>query len=141
MEPTLNPAMEPITVKDGGLAPGEALEAFGAGFLDPVPCRRWLLERLHPEGAVCPKCGARIRDAGLLRTFWSGQRLRCQACGKYFTAVTGTLLSGSHLGFRRFLLMLVLMSLELDNRTVAGMVGCSQETVRLWHEKLHWRDP
>jgi len=114
---------------------GEILHHFGVGFLDESSCREWVILFLYRDGIVCPGCGIAVQDRNL-RRFWLGKRIRCHRCGKFFTALTGTFLSGIHLDFRRIVLLLLFVALGMDNTFIARRLNCSPETVRLWKKKL-----
>lgn len=80
----------------------EILEAFGPEFLDPDFCRWWVLNRLNPNGAVCPACGAALQGRPVDR-FFQGKQITCPACGRKFTAKTGTVFNGIKADFREAL--------------------------------------
>lgn len=105
-----------------------------ADFLDAGHCRQWVLRRLHPKGARCPECGHALEDEKRVR-FWENMRIRCSYCGKYFTALTGTFLNGTHLNFQEMVLFGILWALGLPNRNIAGRIGCSPETIRILKNK------
>jgi hypothetical protein len=117
----------------GRFTPGAVLAMFGADFLVESFCRMWILGKLHPAGADCPGCGKDI----LLRTFWDGGRVKCDGCGKYFTALTGTFLSGCHLSFREIVLLALLLALEVPDKQIAAVIKMSAENVRLWRLKFN----
>ena len=114
---------------------GHVIEHFDAGFLDECRCREWIISLLHGGRMICPGCGIPVRHTGL-RRFWLGKRIQCHACEKFFTALTGTFLSGIHLDFRSIVLLLLLIALGLDNTFIARRLNCNPETVRLWKKKL-----
>ena len=114
---------------------GEILDSFDAGFLDENRCREWIISILYRDGIICPECGIPVRDSDL-RRFWLGKRIRCYNCTKFFTALTDTFLSGIHLDFRRIVLLMLFITLGLDNNFIARCLNCNPETVRLWKKKL-----
>ena len=125
-----------VSGKKGFIFPDQVLQAFNADFLDSNKCRRWVLDRVHIEGPACPYCNVVIDDGGRLQRFWSGKRLACQDCGRFFSATSQTFLAGSHMGFRKIFVALLLMAMDKKNREIAGVIGCNQETVRLWRRRL-----
>lgn len=114
---------------------GKVIDHFDAGFLDEARCREWIISLLHGGTMICPECGIPVRPAGL-RRFWLGKRISCHACGKFFTALTETFLSGIHLDFRSIVLLILFIALGLDNNFIARRLNCSPETVRIWKKKL-----
>jgi len=103
-----------------------------AKFLDDGSCREWVLSRLHPDGPRCPGCGESITSYPSLRSFRMGARVRCCRCGKYFTALTGTFLSGCHLSFPQVVLMAILIDAGADDARIARLMEVSTEGVRGW---------
>lgn len=118
------------------ITPGQVIQVFNADFLDVEKCRRWILERIHIEGPACPNCNAVVDDGGRLQRFWSGKRLVCQDCGRFFAATTGTFLAGGHMDFRQVFVALMLLALKKKNSEIAAAVGCNPETIRLWRMRL-----
>jgi len=119
----------------GVFTPSDALSVFNANFLDYEFSRIWVLKRLHPDGAHCPGCGAEIAESQLQR-FWSNGRLACRKCGKYFTALTGTFISGSQLDFRNIILLAVLLALRVTDRDIVKITRMSAENIRLWRRRF-----
>ncbi|MFQ5481026.1 MAG: MJ0042-type zinc finger domain-containing protein [Thermodesulfobacteriota bacterium] len=129
------PLTDPLS---SGLSPASVAAAFSPASLDEHVCRLWLLSSLHPAGAVCPSCDSRL-DVSQSRRFWAGKKLRCKTCGAWFTALTGTPLSGSKLDYRQVYLLAVLtefMAMELTPARVAEIIGVSADTVRFWIKKF-----
>jgi predicted Zn finger-like uncharacterized protein len=111
-------------------------QVFNANFLDESTCRRWILEALHPESSIrCPECGSELSESSHNR-FWEGKRVRCSNCGKFFTALTGTALSGCHLDFRSVMLLAVFLYYGFRTDLIANKLDISNETVRLWQKKF-----
>jgi transposase-like protein len=136
MEHTKNTA-KPQSVKLIGVAwPGHCLQDFSAKFLDEDKCIRWILSRLHPDNAYCPSCGTIILDSQRLQHFWGCERLKCKQCGVFFTALTDTIFSGSHMSLREVYLMMLLIAAGFKNRTIAEKLNISNESVRLWRSKF-----
>ncbi len=133
MESPKDSACENLTLND---LMKKLSEEFNADFLDESVCRRWILKNLHPTDPACPCCSAAIRNEGQLQRFWSGRRLRCQLCGKYFSAFTDTILSGAHIGIRKIVLIALLLDLDVSSRRIADILGINQETVRLWRRRF-----
>lgn len=111
-------------------------QAFGTDFLDESACRRWILDSLHGDSYVmCPECGSKLTDPCKQR-LWEGKRVRCCSCGKFFTALSGTVLSGCHLDFRTVMLLAVFLFFDVKAEFIARKLAISTETVRLWKKKF-----
>ena len=120
------------------ITPDNVLKSFNADYLDEVACRTWILEGLHGDNAHCPGCGALILDMKRLQRFWNIQRLKCEQCGVFFTALTDTIFSGSHMSLREIYLMLVLLGLGIKDKLIAEKLKVSQESIRLWRNKFNY---
>src|SRR5881409_529393 len=82
------------------------LPEFEAKFPDDAACARWLLDKRWPEGSRCPACGhGKGWELGRERP-----TLRCAACERQVSVTAGTVLHGSHLGLRTWLLAAWLMA-------------------------------
>src|SRR5919199_94863 len=83
-----------------------SLPEFEARFPDEAACARWLLMKRWPDGFRCPACG---HDEG-----WELARerltLQCAACERKVSVTAGTVLHGSHLPLRTWLLAAWLMA-------------------------------
>lgn len=76
--------------------------------------RRTIEAARWPEGPVCPHCAS--KDVARLRPRTASSRpcrpglLKCRACRKQFTVRVGTIMSGTHIPFRTWLLAVRIMS-------------------------------
>lgn len=113
-----------------------AFAALNAEFFDEEKCREWILKKLHPAGALCPGCKQAINDACRLSHFWNGDRLNCLYCGKYFTALTGQIFSGSHLSFGGLFLLAALSGAGINDKIIAAKLNLTPESCRLWRLKF-----
>lgn len=122
--------------KAGFFTPAQALAAFNADFLDADACRLWVLNQIHRSGPLCPWCRSVLSNAGKVTRFWSGDRLRCPYCYRYFSATSNTFLAGKHFDFKLIFLLSILLAAGFDNEKVGKIVGVSPETVRLWRHRF-----
>lgn len=132
-----NPANTSGDIPPGLFFPETAARAISARFLDEHRCRLWILEQLHPAGAKCPSCRRSIDDEKKLKRFWSGGRLCCQHCGKFFSAKSETFLAGCNLDFMTIFMLAVLLSLTDDNTFISKFIGLDPKTVRIWRKKFN----
>ena len=112
-----------------------AAAAFSADCLRREVCLAWLAGQLHPAGARCPGCGVAVADRQLER-WQSFGRLQCPECGKFYTAVTGTWMSGAKLKPNQIFVLAALVAMDVDAPLIAAAIGVSEVTVRLWIEKF-----
>src|SRR3954454_1176316 len=83
-----------------------SLPEFEARFPDEAACARWLLEKRWPDGFRCPACGhGEAWELGRERL-----TLQCAACERQVSVTAGTVLHGSHLGLRTWVLAAWLMA-------------------------------
>lgn len=116
--------------------PINVLASFSADFLDAARCCRFLLQRLHPAGPACPRCHQPVRPS-CLDSWWSGRKIQCTHCSRWFSGWSGTILHGSKLSPRQVVLMELLFQLNVtDFALIARLVGVGQRTVRAWCLKL-----
>lgn len=104
-------------------------------FFDEAVCREWILKRLHPDGERCPGCGEQIPGKALGR-FYAAERVKCFRCGKFFTALTGTFLSGCQLSFAEVIALAMFLSPEFTDKKIADVLGMSAANVRIWRAKF-----
>lgn len=135
MELTENITQQNVTGPVKYLTPVAITGVFGAEFLDAGACDAYIIESLHGDCLACPGCGATVaaRSFHGLRV---ENRVRCRRCGKFFTALTGTFLSGTHLSSREIVLLALLLGLGVQDKEVARIIGISAESVRLWRLKF-----
>jgi transposase-like protein len=112
-----------------------ARQAFSADCLRKAVCLEWLATQLHPEGARCPGCGREVDGKQLIR--WKAfERLQCHGCGKFFTAITGTWMSGAKISPKQIFVLAVLIQMDVETPVIASAVGVSEVTVRFWADKF-----
>lgn len=94
--------------------------------LDPDACYRFLLDLLHPDGLVCPRCGradgmgvqARHREPVL--------DYRCRHCGRVFNAYTGTPLERTRRSPTQWVLILRGIVQGTPTARLAREIGCDR---------------
>ena len=118
------------------VTPGAIGAAPWAEFLDEDVCRDWILRRVYPTGPRCPRCLSAITEPAVVQTFWAARRFRCPTCRAHITALTGTVLAGSHRSFRETILLGILIHLEVRPKVIAAALGESEETIRAWMKKF-----
>ena len=114
----------------------EAAGEFRADFLDEAKVRAWVYRKLNPEGPRCAHCGEGLLPGKAATTFWNGGRVCCKKCGGYFTASTGTMISGAALSEREIFLLALLLGFEVPVAEIAEILERTEETVRAWRSKL-----
>lgn len=110
--------------------------AFSARFLCDEDCARWLSAHLHPEGPSCPGCGQAGPGGRGAERFSLFQRVQCAECGRFFTAASGTWMSGAKISPRQVMLLAALVAFGTDMETIIRVVGVSEVTVRYWIKKF-----
>lgn len=116
---------------------------YAATFFDRLCCDSTATERilsqLYPSGPVHLGCGNPITGKRSLSTFWKGERTWCSSCESKFNPRSGTILDGSHLTYGQFEVVLVLISLGIDHKRIAGLARCHEDTVKAWAAKIaYW---
>ena len=135
MELTKNTTLTDNGRSSGMFTPKDALSEFDAGFLYEESCRAWVLYKLHGIKMNCPGCRTEL-PYNKTRSFWDCRRIKCDRCGKYFTALTDTFLSGAHFNFREIVLLSLLIALGVADKQIAAILKISTENVRLWRHRF-----
>jgi len=91
--------------------------------IDEHKCYEEVRKIRWPQGVHCPFCEAKwISKRGFHTHQAYRQRYRCQACGKQFDDLTGTIFEGHHLPLKVRILCLYFMGLNLSNEVVIQML-------------------
>ena len=135
MELIKNSAMTKTSSRCGLFIPEDVRNAFNAELLDENLCRDLILGMLFPKYKLCPGCEVNI-PWERLHSFWMGKRIKCWNCGKYFTALTGTFLSGCHFNFGEIVLLGFMLALNVPDKQIAETLKMSVENVRLWRHRF-----
>lgn len=108
--------------------------------MDQDGCCQKLFDLLHPEGHVCPRCGAREglnvhrRRAGSPVVAY-----RCKSCGCVFNMFTGTQWQGTHLTPAQILLVLRGIVEGTSTAKLAREVGISRQHLLILRHKIQGR--
>lgn len=98
-------------------------------FPDDAAAEEWFVKGRWPDGIACPHCGSHeITEPR------KPQRFRCRSCRKHFSPKTGSLLQGSHLGYRVWARAIYLMSTNLKGVSSMKLhrdLGITQKSA--WH--------
>ena len=122
--------MQKTSIKSRDIA-----ESINPDFFDPDNCRQWLLERLHPKGPSCPWCGVAIRGRAAAR-FWLLKQMKCQACGRKFTARTGTNLAGLKAGCRELVMFCLMLEAGYPMARIGQHMNIGLRTLYLYKERF-----
>ena len=126
--------MSQNTITDTLPLPNTALEALPE-LLSKSRVRRWMFEQIHGFQAACPHCGHDI-EGRALHSFWAGKRVSCRACGSFYTAATGTVLSRSRICEEQLFLLLVCMALDIDHKKTGAIIGVTHRGARDLRTKI-----
>lgn len=118
------------------ISPQKLIEDFSANFLDECFCKEYLLQKLHPSEYCCPHCKNTIIDETTLKNFFSVKRCQCKFCKRWFNAMTGTFLQGSHLAVREIILFMLLFGYQVSSHDIARTLSVHPDTVKLWQKKI-----
>ena len=81
-------------------------------FPDDATAEKWFVEQRWPQGVCCPECGSFNVQTRKTR---KPQPYRCRDCRKDFSVKTGTLMQGSKLGFKVWLIAIYQLSTNLKS--------------------------
>ena len=107
-------------------------------FPDDTTAEAWFVQRRWPEGVACPQCGSLNVQVG---TKHKTMPFRCREkeCSKRFSAKTGTVMEGSKIGFKKWMVATFLMTTSL--KSVSSMklhrdIGVTQKTAWFMAHRL-----
>lgn len=132
------PATQENSAKMPHISTWWATEVFCADDIDSSRSAPAITIGLHGTAPRCPDCG-HILSGKAAQSFFQGERCVCPACGRWFTARTGTFLQGSQLSYSQVFLMAVLIDFMQNGLTparIAQAVGVSADTVRIWIKRF-----
>ena len=117
-------------------SPSEALKAFCVDFLSQEKITAWVLEKLHSAGPHCPSCNIKITDQNTFNNFYVLRRCKCKSCNAWFSALKGTALHHAGLDVSEIFLIAIFSEMKVKVKTIAGVLECHADTVKLWQAKF-----
>ena len=79
-------------------------------FPDEKSAERWWIANRWPDGVACPECGStNVQE----RASRKPQPYRCRDCRYDFSAKTGSVMQGSPLGFRTWVIAIYLLTTSI----------------------------
>jgi hypothetical protein len=143
-----DPVLHPLTIAPcSGVLKGDTtdcLEVLTMDFSliddrDEDACYTKLVERLHPHGLACPRCGERER-LGTHRCHRAPVvDFQCGTGGRVFNAVTGTSLQGSHRRPAQLLMILRGVAPGTPTAPMARESGCDRMELLTLRHRLQER--
>jgi transposase-like protein len=103
-------------------------KVFTPAFLDEDYCRKWVIDRLHPDGIFCPECGSPLREQRQ-DAIRRGGKTACYECGKQFTALTGSVFSGYRSDYRTIFFTLFLIGAGFPTNEIMVKTGISRTSI------------
>ena len=100
-------------------------------FPDDAAAERWLVRKRWPDGVQCPSCAS---DDVQARPTRKPQPYRCRACHRDFSVKTDTVMHGSNLGCRVWVIALYLLTSRpkgVSSRQLHRDLGISYKAA--WH--------
>ncbi len=105
--------------------------------IDDAKCYEAVRQLPWPTGIQCPTCGAsKIGKRGMHTHQAHRQRYACQACGRQFDDLSGTIFEGHHQPLRVWVLCLCFMGLNLSNEQIAAELELDADTVQVMATQL-----
>jgi transposase-like protein len=99
--------------------------------VDAGKCYATVRELRWPDGVKCPHCGsAEISKRGHDERQKERQRYACQACGRQFDDLSGTIFEGHHQPLQVWVLCLYFMGLNLSNQQIAAELALDKDGVQ-----------
>jgi transposase-like protein len=107
--------------------------------LDLENCTQWLIDHFHPNGFVCPHCGASVAEAREFRTTKRSQLIvyRCRCCDHIYNLYTGTVFQQHHLTPMQAVLLVRGVLKGEPSKPLAAELGLNYQTVLTLRHELH----
>jgi transposase-like protein len=105
--------------------------------MDDAKCYEVMRELRRPAGVRCPGCGSeQVNRRGFHDHQPHRQRYSCQACGRQFDDLTGTIFEGHRQPLKTWILCLYLMGLNLSNTQIAAELDLNDDDVQAMATQL-----
>ena len=111
---------------------------FNSEMLEWAKTAHWMIDQFHSDGKRCPHCGVEIADEARLQRWYRGERIKCSStgCGRFYTSLTNTVLSGSTLDPRELFLLKCLLEWGVAAGTIVTIIPINKETVERWKKRF-----
>src|SRR5260221_4220943 len=98
----------------------------------------WLVVYLHPQGMVCPHCGAGLLEARAFRVTRSSQvpDYRCRRCDKTYNVYSQTVFEGRRLKLEQVVLLVRGVVKGGQAQILANEVGVCRQTVQIIRQQM-----
>jgi transposase-like protein len=107
--------------------------------IDDAKCFEVIRQVRWPNGVRCPGCDAAdSTKRGFHTQQPARQRYVCQACGRQFDDLTGTVFEGHHQPVKVWIVCLYLMGLNLSNQQIAAELDLNESDTQVM--TTHLRD-
>jgi transposase-like protein len=107
--------------------------------IDDAKCFEVIRQVRWPNGVRCPGCDAADSTKRGFHTQQAArQRYVCQACGRQFDDLTGTVFEGHHQPVKVWIVCLYLMGLNLSNQQIAAELDLNDSDTQVM--TTHLRD-
>lgn len=107
-------------------------------FPDELSCRRYLEQRLWPNGnPVCPHCG----NTHKIYRYKNGKTFKCADCGRQFQVTTGTVYENSNLPLRTWFLTFYILSVSkkgISSIELSKTLGITQKSAWYLLHKIRY---
>lgn len=99
--------------------------------LSPSESTQWILHYFHPQGLMCPNCGAPVANAYVFRTTKKSQLTvyRCRECNTAYNLYTNTIFQQRHLTPPQVVLFLRGVLKGEASTTLAAELRVSPQTI------------
>src|SRR5574341_583581 len=93
--------------------------------------RKFFEQVRWPDGVVCVKCGNKEESYRIKRKSEKREILRCKACKKEFSVITGTIFEDSHIPLETWIRASILLSSSkkgISSHQISRMLGITQKS-------------
>jgi transposase len=105
--------------------------------MDDAKCYEVVRELRWPDGIHCPGCGSdQVNKRGFHDHQAHRQRYSCQACGRQFDDLSGTIFAGHRQPLKTWIGCLYLMGLNLANTQIAAELDLNADDVQVKATRL-----